>query len=136
MSNACGAALSLAEEGAASPPQKGNEPMVAVVTAPYQGTVAALAYQNPALGTANTSSGVLVTAGQFARSVTISTLPTSTTNVWLNPSGQSAIAGSGACVLAGGGSYTFGGAEAPMPTANITAITDGAAAQTVTIVGG
>ena len=97
---------------------------------------AVLAYTTSGSGSAATTSGSLVTAGQFTRVLQIQTLPTSTTNVWLNITGGAATVNSGICVASGGGSVIFGGPALPMPTAAITAITDGTSAQTVLIVGG
>lgn len=104
--------------------------------APYNGTILPLTYQNPAPATVSTTSEVLVTAGQFSRSLTIATLPGSTTSVWLNPSGELAIVGSGHLVAADGGSFTFGSAGTPIPTGPITAITDGDTPQPVALAGG
>lgn len=98
--------------------------------------VTALAYTSVATASVGTTTGTLVPAGQFARSLTITTLPASTANVWLNPMGAAAVVGSGVFVAAGGGSFTFGTLSAPMPTLAITAITDGASAQSVAILGG
>ena len=97
---------------------------------------APLTYTSPTSGTAGTSSGVLITAGAFTRVVTVQTLPASTCNTWLQPSGAAAVVGTGALVAAGGGAYTFGTVAAPMPAGNITAITDCGSPQTVTLVGG
>ena len=99
-------------------------------------TVAALTYSSTVSGSVAITSGTLVTAGAFTRALTIATLPASTTNVWLNPSGGAAAVGSGIMVAAGGGSVTFGTMALPIPTGNITAITDAGTTQAVSLVGG
>lgn len=96
----------------------------------------ALAYGGSASASVATSSGTLVTAGAYKVALQICTLPTSTSNVWLRPDGGTAAANTGVPVYAGGGCTTFGTMAQPMPTAAITAITDGSAAQTVTLSGG
>lgn len=103
---------------------------------PNNGLVATLAYssnQNALVGTSTTS---IATAGQYARTLMIGTLPASTSNVWLNISGGNAVIGSGILVAAGGGSIDFGGNGTPMPTGAISGITDGTSAQSVWLVGG
>jgi hypothetical protein len=105
-------------------------------TPPFIGIISSLNYQNTEPVTVGTSSAVLVAAGQFRRSLVVQTLPGSTTNVWLNPSGAPAVVGSGCLVSAGGGSFTFGSIEVPMPAGEITAITDGETAQGVALAGG
>jgi hypothetical protein len=99
-------------------------------------TAASLAYTTSSSGIAGVASGPLIAAGQFNRTVTMTTLPASVTNVWLNPTGGPAVIGTGHCVFAGGGSFTYGTLQYPMPTAAISAITDGGAAQSVAIAGG
>lgn len=99
-------------------------------------TIPGLTYGSTVTGTVGTGSSTLVAAGTFARTLLISTLPTSTTNVWLNPSGGAAAVGSGLMVAAGGGSVVFGTQAQPMPTGNITAITDGGSSQPVALCGG
>jgi len=97
----------------------------------------ALGYATPDNASVGTTSGILITAGTYTRSLTICTLPTSTTNVWLNPRGATAIVSTGFPVFAGGGCVNFSSAGgAPIPSANITAITDAGTAQTVTLAGG
>jgi len=83
-----------------------------------------------------TTSGTLFAAGAYTRSLTLCTLPSSTTNVWLNPTGAAAVASAGVPIWAGGGCTTFGTTALPMPTSAVTAITDGATAQTLTVAGG
>lgn len=95
-----------------------------------------LAYSGTSSGTVGLTSGVLVTAGAFTRVLTVQTLPASTCNTWLQPGGGAAVVGAGALVQGGGGAYTFGTAGAPLPTTNITAITDCVSPQTVLLVGG
>lgn len=95
-----------------------------------------LAYGGPTSGTVGTSSGVLVTAGAFRQVLTVQTLPGSTCNTWLAPAGGTAAVNAGALVQGGGGAFTFGTPAAPLPTANITAITDCGSPQTVLLVGG
>jgi hypothetical protein len=63
-------------------------------------------------------------------------LPSSTSNVWLNPNGAQAAVGAGVCVFGGGGTVAFGDAALPLPLAPLTGITDGAGPQTVLINGG
>lgn len=103
---------------------------------PQQLTVPALVYAASTSASVGTSSASLVSAGAYTRSLTISTLPASTTNVWLRPDGGAAAVGIGYMVAGGGGSVTFGGPALPMPTTAITAITDGPGVQVVALAGG
>ena len=96
----------------------------------------ALAYTASTSASVATSSGSLISAGAYSNFVEVCTLPASTSNVWLNPTGGTAAASAGLPVFAGGGCTTFGTPDQPLPTGAITAITDGTSAQTVTIVGG
>jgi hypothetical protein len=102
---------------------------IPVVTAP-------LTYTASTSASVGTTSGTLFAAGAYTRVVNVCTLPTSTTNVWLNPLGTAATANSGLLVFAGGGCVPFGTPGVPMPTAAVTAITDGGVAQTVVLAGG
>lgn len=95
-----------------------------------------LTYSDASSGSVGTASGTLVTAGAYLRTLTMCTLPTSSANVWLRPDGGTAAPGTGLPIYAGGGCITFGTQGLPMPTAAITAITDGVSAQTVTLAGG
>lgn len=95
-----------------------------------------IAYTASTTGTVGTSSGTLVAAGTYGGVLQICTLPTSTTNVWLNIVGGTAVANSGMPVAAGGGCAYFGPGGPPVPTAAITAITDGAVSQDVAVMGG
>ena len=95
-----------------------------------------LAYSGASSATVGTTSAILIAAGTYTRILTICTLPTSTSNVWVRADGGTAASGTGLPVFAGGGCTTFGTQAQPLPTAAITAITDGSAAQTVTLSGG
>jgi hypothetical protein len=69
--------------------------------------------------------------------VTLCTSLSSTANVWLNLTGGAAVAGQGTPVYGGGGCTSLGGsAPLPMPAGAVTAITDGASAQTLSVSGG
>lgn len=94
-----------------------------------------LAYTSSTSGVAGTTSGTLITAGQY-RLVKVCTLFSSTTNVWLNLAGGAAVVNSGLGIPAGGGCKTLGAPDTPAPTSAVTAITDGVSGQTVTITGG
>jgi hypothetical protein len=94
-----------------------------------------LAYSGPTSASVGTASTQIAAAGAYARSLTITTLPASTTNVWLGI-GVPAVVGTGLLVSAGGGSFSFGAPEAPIPTGAINAITDGTSAQSVALGGG
>ena len=94
-----------------------------------------LTYTGNASATVGTSSGPLFTAGTYTRVVLICTLPGSTANVWLRLDGSAAAPSTGVVVNSGGGCTPIG-PVLPMPTATVTAITDGVTAQTVTLAGG
>jgi hypothetical protein len=94
-----------------------------------------VAYSSSGSSSVGTTSGTLATAGQFKFALQIATLPASTANIWLNPTGGAAVVGSGLLLSAGGGSINFGAQALPMPTAAITAITDGASSQNVALAG-
>lgn len=95
-----------------------------------------LAYSTTLTKSVATTSGTLISAGTYTRALQICTLPTSTTNIWLNASGGTAVVNEGIPVWAGGGCTNFGTVDLPMPTAAITAITDSGSSQSVTIGGG
>ena len=95
-----------------------------------------LAYSGSASATVGTSSGVLFAPGTYSRMVQVCTLPASTANVWLRLDGSAAAANTGVVVQSGGGCAYIGPAFLPLPTANVTAITDGGVSQTVTLAGG
>lgn len=99
------------------------------------GETAPMAYSGAPAGTAQLTSGRLVQAGTYTRTFTITTLPSSTSNVWLNPNGAAAVNEWG-FVAAGGGSFTFGTKSYPLPVGDLMAITDGVSPQTVLISGG
>lgn len=96
----------------------------------------ALAYTASTSASVATTSGTLVTAAQYKRALQICTLPTSTTNVWLNVTGAAAVVSTGVLVYGGGGCVNFGNIGFPIPTAAITAITDSGSTQTVILAGG
>ena len=96
----------------------------------------AMTYGGSASATVGTSSGTLFAAGAYIRTVLVCTLPSSAANVWLRLDGGAAATNAGVPVFAGGGCTTIGTAALPMPTAAVTAITDGASSQTVTLAGG
>lgn len=85
--------------------------------------------------TVGITSGVLVAPGVYTKVLNIQTLPGSTNNVWLRPDGSAAAPNTGILVFAGGGSVSFGGPAYPLPTAPITAITDGSSPQVVLLSG-
>jgi len=95
-----------------------------------------LAYGGSTSASVATTSGTLVSAGAYKRALQVCTLPTSTTNVWLNSAGAAAVVNTGIPVAAGGGCANFGNIGFPIPSAAITAITDSGSAQTVTLAGG
>ena len=97
---------------------------------------APLTYTASTSASVATASGTLVTAGLYTRALQICTLPTSTTNVWLNVTGGAAAVSTGVLVYGGGGCVSFGGIAFPVPTAAITAITDSGSTQTVILAGG
>jgi len=79
--------------------------------------------------TAATTSGALFTAGTWQVFVKYCTIPSSTGNVWLNPTGAAAVADKGLVIPAGGapnGCICFGAGSGcyPFPTATVTAISD------------
>lgn len=113
----------------------GGPPVGASNPLPVQENPPTLTYKAPVDVSVQTTSTPLIPAGTYTH-VTIATLPGSTTNVWLRPDNQAAVAGTGICVLAGGKSVVFGTEDSPMPTAAINAVTDAGAPQVVTIVGG
>src|ERR1700750_1276757 len=82
------------------------------------------AYHGPWSATVGTTSGVLVAAGAYSTAFTIQTLPGSTGNIYLRPDGSAAVVQTGILIFAGGGSWTFGSLSNPLPTGNLTAITD------------
>lgn len=101
-----------------------------------QESVPNLSYTGPFSGFVGSGSAVLVASGTYRRTFTVQTLPGSTSNVWLRPDGSTAASGTGCLAQAGGGAYTFGTNAAPLPTANVTAISDGPSGQAVLISGG
>jgi hypothetical protein len=103
---------------------------------PAPAAIPALSYIEPSFGFVGNISAVLVAAGTYSRALTIQTLPGSTSNVWLRLDGSIAASETGCLVAASGGIYTFGTNAAPLPTGNITAISDGLGGQTVLISGG
>jgi hypothetical protein len=105
-------------------------------SAPSYVTTPALTYAAPGSASVATTSGVLAASGAYTRTLTVCTLPTSTSNVWMNAAGGTATVNSGLPVYAGGGCVGFGGSGLPLPTTAISAITDGASAQPVTLAGG
>jgi hypothetical protein len=111
---------------------------------PFQGTgpggavtstVAPLAYSGSTSASVGTTSTQIAAAGAYTTALTVTTLPASTTNVWLGI-GVPAVVGTGILVQAGGGGFSFGGPGAPIPTGAINAITDGGSAQSVALAGG
>ncbi len=83
-----------------------------------------LSYTVCTTGTVGAATGTLTNAGTLTGSLTITSPVSSTANVWLNPTGGSAVVGAGHLVAAGGGSFTYGGPGVPLPSGNITAISD------------
>jgi hypothetical protein len=105
-------------------------------TNPFPTLVPKLAYTLSSSISVGTSSGQLIGAGAVLSKLMVCTLPASTTNVWLNLTGNAAIVGSGAIVYAAGGCTFLGGPALPLPTTAITAVTDGGNAQNITLTGG
>jgi hypothetical protein len=103
---------------------------------PITASTPPLSYSTSGALSVGTTSGVLITGGTYTKSLLICALQNSTANVWLNVVGGTAVAAQGIELGAGGGCALFGSTALPVPTANITAITDGGSAQTVTVSGG
>jgi hypothetical protein len=91
------------------------------VTKPVAST---LAYTVSESVTVTATSGIAVPAGTCTTTLTLQNTD-SVHNIWINPTGGAAVVGAGCLISAGGGSYTFGGIANPVPTSNITAISDG-----------
>jgi hypothetical protein len=68
--------------------------------------------------------------------VKLCTLFSSTSNVWLNLTGGTAVMNAGLGIPAGGGCKTLGAPDTPLPTGSVSAITDGAASQPLAYTGG
>ncbi len=84
-----------------------------------QARAATLAYTASTSGTAGTTSGTLITAGQFKSYLVLSN---ATANpVWLGVTGAAAVVGSG-LLLAANGQLVFSAQTIPIPTSAITAI--------------
>ncbi len=84
-----------------------------------QARAATLAYTASTSGTAGTTSGTLITAGQFKNYLILSN---ATANpVWLGLTGAAAVVGSG-LLLAANGQLVFSAQAIPIPTSAITAI--------------
>jgi hypothetical protein len=96
-----------------------------------------ITYTTSTAASVATTSGTLFAAGAYPHTVTFCTLPNSTANVWMNLLGGTAIVGQGTPVFSGGGCTPLGGLSTlPMPGGAVTAITDGASAQTLAVSGG
>jgi hypothetical protein len=78
-----------------------------------------IAYAASTNATAGTSSGTLVAAGAYQRTLVLSNA--STNAVWLNVTGGAAVIGSG-LLLPASGQLVFGTQWLPIPTSTITAI--------------
>jgi hypothetical protein len=101
---------------------------------PPVGATAPIAYTGSTFATAATTSGQLVAAGAFTKSLTL-TNTGSTGNAWLNPACGTAVPGSGIELQPGGG-FSFGGPSNPVPTGCINAISDSGSPINVAITGG
>jgi hypothetical protein len=99
-------------------------------------TASTMSYATSGTASVGTSSGTLVTSGTYSTNLLICTLPGSTTHVWLNLTGGTAVVNSGAEVPENGGCFPFTTGGMHIPSSNITAITDSGSAQTVTVNGG
>lgn len=130
---------------AADPPWSGSGPgaitgILKAIWAAIGGilnfAIAPMAYIGPPFATVGTTSAVLIPAGTYTRALTIQTAPNALTNVWLRADGTPAAPNTGILCQAAGGSVSFGGPQYPLPTGNITAITDGGGPQTVFLSGG
>jgi hypothetical protein len=137
---ACFAVFAIPACAQPAPPPAGAQ--TPVVTYCWNGAalvacgVAPLTYSGAPTASVTTGSTTIASSGTYTRALTITTLPASTTNVWLNVSCGAAVVGSGILLSGGGGGFSFGGPAAPIPTCPITAITDGVVPQTVALAGG
>lgn len=95
-----------------------------------------LTYNGTITATVSTSSQILIPAGLFQKVLQLCTLPGSSANVWLNPSGGTAVVNQGLPIRANFGCINFGSDILPLPKGPITAITDGGSPQTVSLGGG
>ena len=100
------------------------------------GVVPCIAYSASTSISVATTSGAFVAAGAYVHMLQVCTLPASTSNVWLNPTGGTAVVGSGVLVASAGKCVNFGTTGLPMPIGAVTAITDNASAQSVAVTGG
>jgi len=66
------------------------------------------------------SSVTIAAAGVAAHTLTVCTGPSQAGNLWMNPSGGTAVSGSGVVAAAYGGCFTF----SPAPTTAVTGISD------------
>lgn len=92
-------------------------------------------YIGPPTAVVGITSSPLITAGTYLEVIRIQTLPSSTSNVWLRADGTDSVVQTGILVALGGGFVVFGREGLPIPTANITAVTDGDTPQTVLLAG-
>lgn len=95
-----------------------------------------LTYVTPDSYSVATTSSVLFTALTYTQVIQLCTLPTSTSNVWLNLHNSPAVVGSGVPIFAGGGCVFFGPNGLAIPATAVRAITDSGSAQTITAAGG
>jgi hypothetical protein len=116
--------------GVSTPTSNSNPLPVAVVS----GNGNKLTYQAPQVATVAPSSTSIVTAGAFVSLIVLHLSSPANATVWLNPSGGAAVVGQGIPLIAGAPPVTFGTPSLPLPTAAITAISEGVS-QNVSIVG-
>jgi hypothetical protein len=107
-----------------------------VTTAP-----STLTYQSTPNASVGTTSAALSINSLAFNSTNFKTMQlctslTSTANVYVNPTGGTAVVGQNIYIASAGGCANFGTAALPMPTASATAITDGSSAQTLLASGG
>ncbi len=88
------------------------------------GAVPPLTYLPSTSATVTTTSGPLINAGGYTRSLVLTTDLASTGDVYLDPSGGTAAIKAGVPLAGGGGSVTFGSPDLPIPSGTITAISD------------
>jgi len=136
-----GATLVLAPEDPVDPLQATTKQYVDGLVATMSGggsvvTVSPLAYIGPHALTVQITSALLIAAGTHTTALTIQTLPGDPGNVWLRLDGSNAAPNTGVLVSGYGGSRSFGAPGFPVPSGNITAITDGGVPQTVLVSGG
>jgi len=117
---------------------QGNAGSSAWLTTPAPSTLTYQSTPNANVGT--TSATLTINSLDFNsanfKTMQLCTALTSTSNVYINPTGGTAVVGQNIYVASGGGCANFGTAALPMPTASATAITDSSSAQALLASGG